>query len=101
VVTNIERNLGMGEDLHKVFLILFGIYGYVLNSVLAISMLISFLITILVVLFIEGNDEDIIECLKNNEIPENVLRKYSYVLSFGCILFMILTELIYDILLKN
>lgn len=91
----------MGEDLHKVFLILFGIYAYVLNSVLAISMLISFLITILVVLFIEGNDEDIIECLKNNEIPENVLRKYSYVLSFGCILFMILTELIYDILLKN
>jgi hypothetical protein len=90
----------MGDDLHKVFLVLFGIYAYVLNSVLAVSMLISFLIAVLAVLFIESNDKDIIECLKNNEIPENVLRKYSYVLSFGCILFMVLTELIYDMLLK-
>lgn len=90
----------MGNNIHKIFLVLFGIYAYILNPVLAVSMLISFLITILVVLFIESNDEEIIDCLKNNEMPENVIRKYSYVLSFGCILFMILTELIYDTLLK-
>ena len=90
----------MGDNLYKIFLILFGIYAYTLNSVLAISMLISFLITIVVVLFIETNDKEIIECLRNNEIPENVLKKYSYILFFGGVLFMVLTELIYDMFLK-
>lgn len=90
----------MGDNLYKIFLILFGIYAYTLNSVLAISMLISFLITIVVVLFIESNDKEIIECLKYNEMPEDVMRKYTYVLIFGCISFMTLTELIYNIVSK-
>ena len=90
----------MGNNIHKIFLVLFGIYAYILNPILAVSMLISLLITIVVVLFIETNDKEIIECLRNNEIPENVLKKYSYILFFGGVLFMVLTELIYDILLK-
>lgn len=90
----------MGDNLYKIFLISFGIYAYTLNSVLAISMLISFLITIVVVLFIESNDKEIIECLKYNEMSEDVMRKYTYVLIFGCISFMTLTELIYNIVSK-
>ena len=95
-----ERDLGMEENIRKVFLVLLAAYAYVLNPMLLISMMFSLLLTITVVLFIEANDEEIKETLTQNRITDDILRKYSRILCFGGVLFIVLTEVIYSAILN-
>ncbi len=91
----------MEENIRKVFLVLLAAYAYVLNPMLLISMLFSLLLTIIAVLFIEANDKEIKETLIQNRITDDILRKYSRILCFGGVLFVVLTEIIYNAILNN
>lgn len=95
-----ERDLGMEENIRKVFLVLMAAYAYVLNPMLLISMLFSLLLTIIAVLFTEANDEEIRETLMQNRMTDDIVRKYSRILCFGGVLFLVLTEIIYSAILN-
>ena len=77
------------------------VYSAVINAGLFFSMLMGFGFTLMIVMFIELSDRDMVEnALEGNDIPPDLLNKVSGIFLLGIGTFVTLTTIIYNIITK-
>lgn len=90
-----ENNNAIGS----VMLIAMFCYSALINASLLFSMLMAFGLTLIMVLFIELNDGDIVKnALTNNNIPPELFDKIKTVFLIGIGTFVVLTTVIYNLI---
>lgn len=80
----------------KILIVLMVLYAAIINVNLVLSMLLALFVSFLIIALFEVNDKEIMENVMRDEgIPEQLMKKYGAVLSMGFVTFLVLTTLFY------